>query len=97
MAVQPGLCGTWSETLKPGFLRTRLIYDKADKYLHWTTYTFFYQFVYCSEEEIKGAYFMIFDDNQGIILLIHKNLCCGCSLELPRRGDSNEHPHHWFL
>ena len=24
--VQPGLCGTWSETPKTGFLRTRLIY-----------------------------------------------------------------------
>ena len=22
---------------------------------------------------------------------LHKNLCCGCSLEAPRRGDSNEH------
>ena len=27
MAVQPGLCGTWSETPKTGFLRTRLIFD----------------------------------------------------------------------
>ena len=26
VAVQPGLCGTWSETPKTGFLRTRLIY-----------------------------------------------------------------------
>ena len=25
VAVQPGLCGTWSETLKTGFLTTRLI------------------------------------------------------------------------
>ena len=25
LAVQPGLCGTWSETPKTGFLRTRLI------------------------------------------------------------------------
>ena len=25
VAVQPGLCGTWSETPKPGFLTTRLI------------------------------------------------------------------------
>ena len=28
---------------------------------------------------------------------LHKNLCCGCSLESPRRGDSNEHPQHRFL
>ena len=26
VAVQPGLCGTWSETLKNGFLTTRLIF-----------------------------------------------------------------------
>ena len=26
VAVQPGLCRTWSETPKTGFLRTRLIY-----------------------------------------------------------------------
>ena len=26
MVVQPGLCGTWSETPKTGFLTTRLIY-----------------------------------------------------------------------
>ena len=25
VAVQPGLCGVWSETLKTGFLTTRLI------------------------------------------------------------------------
>ena len=25
VAVQPGLCGTWSETPKPGFLTMRLI------------------------------------------------------------------------
>ena len=28
VAVQPGLCGTWSETPKAGFLRTRLILSK---------------------------------------------------------------------
>ena len=43
---------------------------------------------------------MIFDDNSKIILSnLHKNLCCGCSLESPwrdelLRGDSNEHPQH---
>ena len=29
VAVQPGLCRTWSETPKTGFLRTRLICKKA--------------------------------------------------------------------
>ena len=28
---------------------------------------------------------------------VHKNLCCLCSLELPRRGNSNEHTQHRFL
>ena len=28
---------------------------------------------------------------------LHKNICCGCSLELPRRGDSNEHQQHMFF
>ena len=28
LVVQPGLCGTWSETPKTGFLRTRLISDR---------------------------------------------------------------------
>ena len=30
-------------------------------------------------------------------LFLHKNLCCGYSLESPRRGDSNEYPQHMFL
>ena len=29
-AVQPGLCGTWSETPKTGFLTTRLIHAQVD-------------------------------------------------------------------
>ena len=33
MTVQPGLCGTWSETLKNGFLTTRLIYEQANQSL----------------------------------------------------------------
>ena len=41
---------------------------------------------------------MIFDNNAKIIFAnLPKNLCCGCSLESPRRGDSNEHPQHRFL
>ena len=31
VAVQPGLCGTWSETPKTGFLRTRLILSEHIK------------------------------------------------------------------
>ena len=29
VAVQPGLCGTWSETPKTGFLTTRLIFHSS--------------------------------------------------------------------
>ena len=45
-------------------------------------------------KQIRG----VFEDNLGIILLfLDKNICCGYSLELPERGDSNEHPQHTFL
>ena len=30
-------------------------------------------------------------------LLLHKNICCGYSLEVPHRGTSNEYPQHMFL
>ena len=29
-------------------------------------------------------------------LFLHKNICCGYSLEAPRRGASNEYPQHRF-
>ena len=32
VVVQPGLCGTWSETPKTGFLTTRLICSKRTKF-----------------------------------------------------------------
>ena len=31
VAVQPGLCRTWSETPKTGFLRTRLIWELCEE------------------------------------------------------------------
>ena len=33
MAVQPGLCGTWSETPKTGFLTTRLNFGFVYRFL----------------------------------------------------------------
>ena len=40
----------------------------------------------------------VFDDNSRIILsVLHKNICCGYSLESPWRGDSNEYPQHVFM
>ena len=32
-----------------------------------------------------------------IFLFLHKNICCGYSLEAPLRGASNEYPQHMFL
>ena len=29
-------------------------------------------------------------------LFLHKNICCGYSLEAPRQGASNEYPQHMF-
>ena len=29
--------------------------------------------------------------------VLHKNICCGYSLEAPHRGSSNEYPQHMFL
>ena len=29
-------------------------------------------------------------------LFLNENICCGCSLEAPRRGASNEYPQHMF-
>ena len=47
-----------------------------------------------SAEEIS----CVFDDNSKKFLSnLHENVCCGCSLESPRRGDSNEHLQHRFL
>ena len=30
------------------------------------------------------------------LLFLHENICCGYSLEAPRRGASNEYPQHMF-
>ena len=37
------------------------------------------------------------NDPLTMFLWIHKNICCGYSLESPWRGDSNEYPQHMFL
>ena len=47
---------------------------------------------------------LIFLDNRSIqiaifsyfFLFLHKNICCGYSLEVPQRGTSNEYPQHTF-
>ena len=36
----------------------------------------------------------IFDDTSEVVL--HKNICCGYSLEAPQWGASNEYPQHMF-
>ena len=32
--------------------------------------------------------------NVQLCSFVHKNICCGYTLETPRRGDSNEYPQH---
>ena len=39
---------------------------------------------------ILGYFFLIF-------LFLHKNICCGYSLEAPCRGASNDYPQYMFL
>ena len=40
---------------------------------------------------------MISDKNSGIFHISAQNIDCGYSLELPRRGSSNEYPQFMFL
>ena len=60
VAVQPGLCRTWSETLKTGFLTTRLkcclwvIYVRCR-----TTFTF----AICSDISFSGITYLIFPND----------------------------------
>ena len=46
--------------------------------------------IYISQLQIRGGIHIIF------FLFLHKNICCGYSLEAPRRGASNEYPQHMF-
>ena len=40
----------------------------------------------------------VFGNNWRIFwTVLHKNICCGYSLESPHWGDSNEYPQHMFL
>ena len=32
-----------------------------------------------------------------VFLFLNENICCGYSLEAPRRGASNEYPQHMFV
>ena len=51
--------------------------------------------MYYNTEEDISAYLMIIE--RYFLSNLHKNLCCGNSLESPQRGNSNEHPQHRFL
>ena len=53
-------------------------------------------FGYCySRTNKKGGYFVIIKGQ--FCLFLHKNICCGYSLESPCQGDSKEYPQHTFL
>ena len=44
---------------------------------------------------VKEEYLVIIVGS--FFLFLHKNICCGYSLEAPRWGASNEYPQHMFL
>ena len=41
-----------------------------------------------NENSVSGKYFYL--------IFLHKNICCGYSLEVPHWGTSNEYPQHMF-
>ena len=47
--------------------------------------------MHISKLQIRGGNRILF------FLLLDENICCGYSLEVPRRGASNEYPQHMFL
>ena len=70
MAVQPGLCGTWSETPKTGFLTTRLILDyrciiQAREPLHYQSLAIFFDL-------FKLALSALYALNKKFDILYHK-------------------------
>ena len=57
--------------------------------------TFLLLLPYCTRELVKQEYQVIILGQ--FFLFLYKNICCGYSLEAPRRGASNEYPQHMFL
>ena len=47
-------------------------------------------FIRIPKHQISGGIGQIF------FLFLHENICCGCSLEAPQWGASNEYPQHMF-
>ena len=44
------------------------------------------------------VYLVMVGGSSGVLLSgLHRDLCCGCSLESPRRGDSNGRPRRGFV
>ena len=79
MAVQFGLCRTWSETPKAGFLTTRLIWNKSCFvmtrfiYIYWLTVPILIisnQIIFCSN--YKEYYIIKCIDNANLSLSISK-------------------------
>ena len=55
----------------------------------------------CKQKQLEQSIRrLIATDKRGyphnIFLFLHENICCGYSLEAPRRGASNEYPQHMF-
>ena len=62
LIVQPGLCGTWSETPKTGFLTTRLIWYSNLKIM---------ECLYCS---CRTQFYILFDSNLLLIIIAQSTM-----------------------
>ena len=57
-------------------------------YFYLFSCSFLYAYYSSQYEGISG---------EVVFLFLHKNICCGYSLEVPHRGTSNEYPQRMFL
>ena len=89
MVVQPGLCGTWSETPKTSFLIMRLISSAQEKgkdstetdmsNKHYSNISVQYTAIFysCKNDNFQIKFFDVF-------LIFAQNMDCGYSLEPPQ-------------
>ena len=58
-------------------------------------------FVFSVKNYTNKILFKLASDKRGIhivfVLLLHENLSCGYSIEVPHRGTSNKYPHSMFF
>ena len=79
MVVQPGLCQTWSETPKTGFLTTRLKCIPATVSIHYDSTPMQYSAIF---NDCKNGNFQM--KNCDIFIIFAQNIDCGSTLDLKR-------------